>query len=58
MSTYYPQRLASIQHISGVGKVKLERYGSDFLLVICSYCNSHSLKEKKNTARTRKSQSN
>ena len=58
MSTYYPQRLASIQHISGVGKVKLERYGSDFLLVICSYCNSHNLKEKKNTARVRRSRSN
>ena len=45
MSTYYPQRLTSLKQISGVGKVKLERYGSAFLLTICDFCRSHNLKE-------------
>jgi ATP-dependent DNA helicase RecQ len=45
MSTFYPQRLTSLKQISGVGKVKLERYGSAFLLTICDFCRSHNLKE-------------
>jgi ATP-dependent DNA helicase RecQ len=53
MATFYPQRLANLLHISGVGKVKLERYGSDFLLVICAYCNSHHLKEIKKSVRSK-----
>ena len=49
MSTYYPQKRASLLRISGVGKVKLERYGSDFVLVICGYCAKHHLKEIRKT---------
>ncbi len=47
MSVYYPQKLSSLASISGVGKVKLVRYGSTFLLVICDYCKKHGLKEIK-----------
>jgi ATP-dependent DNA helicase RecQ len=47
MSVYYPQKLSSLASISGVGKVKLERYGSDFLLIIRDYCKKHGLKESK-----------
>lgn len=49
MSTYYPQKRASLLRISGVGKVKLERYGSDFVLVIRGYCAKHHLKEIRKT---------
>ena len=45
MATFYPQKRASLLHISGVGKIKLERYGSDFVLVIRDYCVKHHLKE-------------
>ena len=51
MSTYYPQKRASLLRISGVGKVKLERYGSDFVLLIRAYCAKHHLKEIKKPAR-------
>lgn len=47
MSKLYPQTLAALANISGVGKVKLERYGHEFLSVIKPYCTKHKLKIKK-----------
>ena len=37
MAYYIPQSEESLSDISGVGAVKLERYGEDFLAVICEY---------------------
>lgn len=45
MCIYYPQSKTSLLDINGVGKVKLEKYGVDFLQVICSYCSRHKLAE-------------
>ncbi len=45
MSAYYPQSSESLLNISGVGQVKLEKYGAVFLEVIKVYCEKHGLKE-------------
>jgi ATP-dependent DNA helicase RecQ len=45
MAAYYPQSVSSLLHISGVGQVKLQRYGESFLETIKSYCEKHGLKE-------------
>lgn len=37
MSEYYPADLAALRQIKGVGEVKLERYGHEFLSVIRRY---------------------
>jgi ATP-dependent DNA helicase RecQ len=44
MATYLPQTLEEMRKISGVGELKLEKYGADFLEVIKNYCaeNGHS----------------
>jgi len=47
MSKLYPQTLAALANISGVGKVKLERYGHEFLGVLKPYCTKHRLKARK-----------
>jgi ATP-dependent DNA helicase RecQ len=47
IATYYPQTRSSLRRITGVGDVKLERYGEDFLGVICDYALKHKLKEVK-----------
>jgi ATP-dependent DNA helicase RecQ len=47
MATYYPQTRTSLRRIAGVGDVKLERYGKDFLGVICDYALKHKIKEVK-----------
>ena len=54
MAAYYPQSSASLLNISGVGQVKMERYGNAFLEVIRSYCNKHGLKEIARPQPTRK----
>ncbi|HEX2998213.1 MAG TPA: DNA helicase RecQ, partial [Anaerolineales bacterium] len=41
MAAYYPQSIASLLTISGVGQVKLRRYGEPFLEVIQDYCQKH-----------------
>jgi ATP-dependent DNA helicase RecQ len=46
MAAYLPQSSASLLNISGVGQVKLEKYGDAFLEVIKAYCEKHELKEK------------
>jgi len=46
MSAYYPQSNESMLNISGVGQVKLEKYGEAFLEVIKSYCEKHGLRER------------
>jgi len=45
MAAYYPQSVESLLSISGVGQVKLEKYGEPFLSVIKAYCEKHKLKE-------------
>jgi len=45
MAAYYPQSIASMLNISGVGQVKARKYGETFLAVIQSYCEKHNLKE-------------
>jgi ATP-dependent DNA helicase RecQ len=57
MSAYYPQSLASLLAISGVGQVKLNSYGEIFLAVIKPYCEKHKIVEKKKEEkRVRKNQ--
>jgi len=46
MSAYYPQSVESLLNISGVGQVKLEKYGDAFLEVIKMYCEKHGLAER------------
>jgi ATP-dependent DNA helicase RecQ len=47
MAAYYPLSAQSLLNISGVGQVKLQRYGEEFLSVILAYCQGHGLSEKK-----------
>lgn len=44
MSTYYPTNVDSMLKISGVGNLKLEKYGNDFIKVIQEYMVSHNIK--------------
>jgi ATP-dependent DNA helicase RecQ len=46
MAGYFPQSRESLLNISGVGKVKNERYGNDFLAIIKDYCRSNKIDEK------------
>ena len=46
MAGYFPQSRESLLNISGVGKVKHERYGNDFLSIIKEYCRSNRIDEK------------
>jgi ATP-dependent DNA helicase RecQ len=57
MAAYYPQSLASMLNISGVGQAKLNRYGQAFLDVIGPYCEKHGLKEIHPTPSSGKSNS-
>jgi ATP-dependent DNA helicase RecQ len=45
MAAYYPQSRESLLEISGVGQVKLEKFGDIFLSVIKPYCQQHNLPE-------------
>jgi ATP-dependent DNA helicase RecQ len=45
MAAYYPQSVASLLKISGVGQVKLRQFGESFLEVIGEYCKKHGLEE-------------
>ena len=49
MSSYFPQSRDSLLNINGVGKVKNERYGNDFLAIIKDYCRSNRIDEKYKT---------
>jgi len=46
MSMYFPQERESLLNMSGVGKVKNERYGPEFLAIIREYCKSNEIDEK------------
>ena len=46
MAVYYPQSLASLGQIHGVGVAKLDRYGDAFLNVIGDYCRADGLDER------------
>ena len=43
MATYLPQVDWEMRRISGVGDLKAEKYGADFLLEIVKYCRDHHL---------------
>jgi ATP-dependent DNA helicase RecQ len=43
MATYLPQNEMEMRRISGVGDLKLEKYGADFLEVIRDYCRRNNL---------------
>jgi ATP-dependent DNA helicase RecQ len=46
MATFYPQSLASLHRLHGVGDVKLETFGRLFLDMIVPYCKEKRLAEK------------
>ena len=46
MATYFPQDKDSLLNMSGMGKVKYERYGADFLAIIKEYCKENRVEEK------------
>ncbi|MDQ3490413.1 MAG: DNA helicase RecQ [Acidobacteriota bacterium] len=47
-ATYLPQNEAEMQKISGVGDVKMDKYGADFLLRIRDYCEKNNLESRIN----------
>ena len=46
MAHYIPQSRDSLARISGVGAVKLEQYGEEFLAVICDYARENNLTDR------------
>jgi ATP-dependent DNA helicase RecQ len=46
MATYCPQTPERLLDMAGVGQVKLERYGEQFLVVLREYCAAHDLHER------------
>jgi ATP-dependent DNA helicase RecQ len=50
MATCLPQTRQSLLNVEGVGLVKLERYGEEFLAVIRQYCARHGLEERSEVA--------
>ena len=49
MAAYFPQSKESLLNMSGMGKVKYERYGMDFLTIIKAYCRENKIDEKYKT---------
>ncbi len=49
MAAYFPQGRESMLNISGVGKVKYERYGAAFLAIVKEYSRSNKIDEKYKT---------
>ena len=47
MVTYFPQSVANMEKIKGMGKVKLEKYGDRFLEKIIEYCRQNGIREGK-----------
>jgi ATP-dependent DNA helicase RecQ len=58
MAAYYPQSMAGLLNISGVGQVKARQFGAAFLEVIGTYCEKHGLKENQKETTRAKSDSN
>ncbi|HSK72304.1 MAG TPA: DNA helicase RecQ [Pyrinomonadaceae bacterium] len=46
MATFLPQTEAEMRQISGVGDLKMEKYGADFLQVIKNYCGENGLESR------------
>ncbi|MCB1022844.1 MAG: RecQ family ATP-dependent DNA helicase, partial [Acidobacteria bacterium] len=46
LATYLPQTGLEILKISGIGDVKMEKYGADFLNLICEYCEANDLESR------------
>ena len=46
MAAYYPQTKEGLLNMSGMGRVKYERYGPDFLKIIKEYCRENRIEEK------------
>ncbi len=46
MAAYFPQTEDGLLNMSGMGKVKYERYGEDFLSIIKAYCRENRIEEK------------
>ena len=57
LATYLPLSVNEMRKISGVGELKLDKYGADFLNEISNYCQTHNLDSrielKKATRKTR-----
>jgi ATP-dependent DNA helicase RecQ len=49
MAAYFPQSKESLLNMSGMGKVKYERYGAVFLTIIKAYCRENKIDEKYKT---------
>ncbi|HEY3374940.1 MAG TPA: DNA helicase RecQ [Candidatus Aquicultor sp.] len=47
MAAYYPRTNAALANISGVGEVKLKRYGNIFLKTIKEYCDANGVEPPK-----------
>lgn len=58
MAAYYPQSMAGLLNVSGVGQVKARQFGAAFLEVIGTYCEKHGLKENQKETTRVKSDSN
>ncbi len=58
MAAYYPQTMAGLLNISGVGQVKARQYGEAFLEIVKSYCAKHGLEERRKETIREKSDSN
>lgn len=41
LASFYPMQLEDLEHISGFGEVKIEKYGKLFLDIIVRYCTLH-----------------
>ena len=48
MATFLPHNSAEMRKISGVGELKLEKYGADFISEIRSYCEINNLESRIN----------
>ena len=46
MATFLPLRLEDLRRISGVGELKLEKYGMDFLEIVKDYCDANDLQSR------------
>jgi len=48
MATYLPQNVDEMRRISGIGDLKLQKYGADFLEVVVDYCDRNNLSSRIN----------
>jgi ATP-dependent DNA helicase RecQ len=51
MSMRYPQTASDLKKISGMGELKLRKYGDLFLKEICNYCRQHQITPKEANSR-------